>query len=320
MSARMPARWRAWYQRWLQRRIPRARRVTLDQRRIFILPTGYGLLFLAVAVGLFVGGTNYENNMLMALSFMLVSIFMVAILHTYANLAGITLIAGSSRSGFVAGKGALQVRLLAGRKGHHALWLGFNGVNAQLVSVEAEQEQSIWLAIRLARRGYNHPGRIRVVSRYPLGLLRSWSLVELDHACLAWPKPLPGGECPAQGGSDQAGKQRPRDGVTDFDGLRAYASGDSLKRIDWKSYARGGALNTKLFSDPAEGRLWLDFQLAAGYDPETRYSKLCHWVLELDQQGLAYGLRLPDAELAPGKGVMQREQALDMLALSGQAH
>ena len=44
----------AW-QRWLDRRLPRARQVQLDQRRIFIFPTGYGFLYLLVSVLLFFG-------------------------------------------------------------------------------------------------------------------------------------------------------------------------------------------------------------------------------------------------------------------------
>ena len=318
MFSRAIALWQAGWQHWLQHRIPRARQVTLNQRRIFILPTGYGLLFLAVAMALFVGGINYENNMLLALSFMLASIFMVAILHTYANLAGVTLVAGGARSGFVGAEGALEVRVLAGRKGHQALWLSIAAGQRQLASVPAGQEQTLWLDLPLLRRGHNRPGRILIISRYPLGLFRCWSLVDLDHACLAWPRPLPGGECPTRGGEAQSGQRARNQGNTDFSGLRAYASGDSLKRVDWKSYARNDTLNTKLFHDPAEGRLWLDFQLLTGHDAETRYSKLCYWVLEMDHHDQHYGLLLPDAELAPGSGPQQREGALNMLALSGQ--
>ena len=90
----------AW-QRWLDRRLPRARQVRLDQRRIFILPTGYGVLYLIVAVLLFFGGVNYENNLILALCFLMVSLFVVAILHTFRNLSGLMLRAGGGRSGFV---------------------------------------------------------------------------------------------------------------------------------------------------------------------------------------------------------------------------
>lgn len=305
------------WQRWLQRRIPPSRTVVLDQRRIFIFPTVYGFFFLLIAALLFIGGVNYENNLLLGFSFLLVSLFLIAILHTFRNLAGVTLLAGGMRPGFAGARGALEVRVLSGGQPHRSLWLHWPGAPAEELSVEPAEEKSLWLSVQLRRRGREHPGRLRIESRYPLGLLRSWSLVDLDHRCLAWPKPLPGGECPASGGEEDSGINQQDRGSEDFEGLRSYIAGDSLRLVDWKSYARGRGLNTKLFSDPAEGRLWLEWNRLAGLDPESRYSRLCHWVLQLDRAGERYGLRLPDGSLEPGSGTLQREQALEMLALSG---
>ena len=305
------------WQGWLQRRIPPSRQVVLDQRRIFIFPSAYGFFFLLIAMLLFIGGINYENNLLLGFSFLLVSLFLMAILHTFRNLAGVKLLAAGMRPGFAGARGALEVRLVSGNHAHRSLWLHWPGAPAEEVSVEPGEERSLWLSVALYRRGRQHPGRLRIESRYPLGLLRSWSLVDLDHACLAWPRALPGGECPASGGDDDTGVSHQDRGSEEFDGLRSYVAGDSLRLVDWKSYARGRGLNTKQFSDPVEGRLWLEWNRLPGHDPETRYSRLCYWVLQLDQRGERYGLRLPDGELEPGTGPLQRERALEMLALSG---
>lgn len=305
------------YQRWLQHRIPPSRRVQLGQRSIFIFPTGYGFLFLLIAALLFIAGINYENNLLLGFSFLLVSIFLIAILHTFRNLAGVVLIAGGQRPGFVGGRGALEVRVQGGSSPHRSLTLRWPDSPAEDISVEPGHEESVWLSVNLTRRGRQHPGRLRIDSRYPLGLLRTWSMVDLDSRCIAWPKPLPGGECPGTGGDDDSGRKAQDKGSEDFDGLRNYVAGDSLRSVDWKSYARGRGLNTKQFTDPAEGRLWLSWDSLAGHDPETRYSKLCYWVLELDREHRPYGLILPDSQLDPGSGAAHREHALELLALSG---
>jgi uncharacterized protein (DUF58 family) len=314
---RLRRRVRQGWQRWLQRRIPPSRQVRLDQRRIFIFPTGYGLLFLVIAGLLFIGGINYENNLLMGFSFLLASIFVVAILHTYRNLAGVTLTASGMRAGFAGARGALEVRVLGGRQPHRSLWLHWPDMPAEEITVEAGQERQVWLSVKLRHRGLPDPGRLRIESRYPVGLLRTWSLVDLDHRCMAWPKPLPGGECPASGGSDDSGRAHVDKGSEEFEGLRSYISGDSLRLVDWKSYARGRGLNTKQFSDPAEGRLWLEWQRLEGLDPESRLSRLCYWALQLDQSGSPYGLILPDGETSPGTGALHREQVLQRLALFG---
>src|SRR5690606_11869525 len=111
-------------------------------------------------------------------------------------------------AGFVGEQGALEVRVSGGRHPHRSIWLGWPGAPMEEVSIEAGAEASLWLSVRLAHRGRPHPGRLRVETRYPLGLLRSWSLVDLDHRPLAWPKPLPGGDCPASGGDEYDGEGR----------------------------------------------------------------------------------------------------------------
>ncbi|HET8729936.1 MAG TPA: hypothetical protein VFM34_02355, partial [Moraxellaceae bacterium] len=70
------------WQSWLNRRIPRRTEVVLDQRRIFIFLTRQGGLAGVLVSALFVGGLNYANNLLLATSFFLSSLFVITIHHT----------------------------------------------------------------------------------------------------------------------------------------------------------------------------------------------------------------------------------------------
>ena len=81
--------WRARWQRWLGRRIPAQSEVRLNQRRIFIIPTRQGLGFLLLIALLLIGAINYQNNLAYFLTFWLLSLFLVAILHTYRSLSGL---------------------------------------------------------------------------------------------------------------------------------------------------------------------------------------------------------------------------------------
>lgn len=315
---RVPAAIRNRYRSWLRRRIPPAQSVTLNQKRIFILPTGYGLLFLGIAAALFIAGINYENNLLLAFCFFLVSLFNVAIWHTFRNLSGLTLEAGAMREGFAGQSGALEIRLVGHpARGHVGIWLSWPGSPKREASVSATDQQSVWLDIALRHRGKVRAPRVRVETHYPLGLLRAWSLVDLDHHCLAWPRPLSSVECPASGAADEQGEHTVLAGNEDFEGLRNYVAGDSMRVIHWKSLARERGLNTKVFSDPGEGRQWLEWERMPGLDPESRLGRLCYWVLALDKSNQPYGLRLPGQELVPGTGADHRLQALRMLALFG---
>lgn len=312
---RLPAPIRTYYQRWLARRLPRAPLVILNQRRIFIFPTGYGFFYLGVASLLFVGGINYENNLVLSLSFLLASLFLVAILHTYRNLSGLGLRNGGSDSGYAGESGSLGVTLFSEHRDHHCIWLQWEGQAAQQISVLAGTESALRLNLALPRRGRVLAPRMKVESYFPLGLLRTWSYVSLDHYCLAWPSPQASRDCPADGGNEnRQAAPSGRAGNEEFQGLRAYVAGDSLRRIDWKGYARGTGLNTKLFEEPAGGRLWLDWDRLEGVPTEQRLSILCYWVLAIDQQKQPYGLKLPGMTLAPDTGDTHRLRALDALA------
>ena len=61
--------------------------------------------------------------------------------------------------------------------------------------------------------------------------------------------------------------------------------------------------------------VWLDWEAFAPHDVETRLSLLCRAVLEAEDSGLAYGLRLPGVVLEPDSGALHRHRCLEALAL-----
>ncbi len=264
---------------------------------------------------LFIGGINYENNLILALAFLLASLFMVAILHTFRNLSALGMRNGDSESGFAGEEGALEIVLFAQRRDHHCVWLRWPDQDGQQISIRRGEEESLWLNLPLPERGRVTAPRLRVESRFPLGLLRSWSYVSMDHYCLAWPRPQESPDCPADGGKEnQQSFSSGQTGNDEFQGLRNYTAGDSLRRVDWKGYARGRGLNTKQFEEPVGGRLWLRWDRLQGLGAEQRLSILCYWILQLDPQRQPYGLELPGLTLAPDTGDVHRWRLLDALA------
>jgi uncharacterized protein (DUF58 family) len=97
--------------------------------------------------------------------------------------------------------------------------------------------------------------------------------------------------------------------------LRSYRAGDAPKLIAWKALAREQGLLTKEFSATASSELWLDWEQARGADVEARLSVLAHWVIQAEDFGQSYGLRLPGARIPPARGELQRRRCLEALAL-----
>jgi len=81
--------------------------------------------------------------------------------------------------------------------------------------------------------------------------------------------------------------------------------------------AQGRGMLTKQFSGQALPELWLDWDDLAGMDTEARLSRLCRWVLDAQNAGLSYGLRIPGSTLAPGIGEAHQRTCLEALALFG---
>lgn len=306
------------YQRWLNRRLPPRRVITLNRSNVFIFPSRAGFAFLFLAALLWLIATNYENNLVFMLTFLLISVFVVSVLHTYSNLAGIRLTAVRSKPAFVGEDAEFECLL---EKNNHRryenLLLNWRGMSPRIVNLTDQQQATIKLYQTSKQRGWLHPGRLLVQTYYPLGLIRAWTWLDLDTRSLVYPKPIKTGPVPFSPGSTGEGNTDIKIGTDDFQGLRDYQPGESLRHVAWKQYAKAQGLYTKEYTTSTDRKIWLDWDFLAGMDTESRLSRLCYWVLEADKTGEEYGLRLPQLTIEPATGIDHREQMLKALALFG---
>ncbi len=305
--------------RWSGRIVGAADGAQLDRGCIFIVPSRVGVAFGVALLLMLLAAINYRNNLAHVLTFLLGSVFLVGVLHTYRNLAGLRLRAGTPAAVFVGERARFPVCLESDGRARQALALGWSSAALQLHDLPAGAAVTLELDLPAARRGWLSAPRLRVESRFPLGLMVAWSWIDLQQRVLVYPQPLPGALPPPAGTAEvteEEGRQARGEGVDDYQGLRAYRPGDSKRRIDWKAYSRGQGLLVKDFV-ALEGReLCLDFAALAG-SSESRLSLLCHWVLELSRRQQPFVLQLPGLRLGPDCGEVHRETCLRALALYG---
>ena len=312
------SRLRQRFREWVNRRIPPAWSVTLDQKRIFIFPSRVGFFFgLSLTVMLLLS-VNYQNNMGYAVTFLLATLFVIAILHTYANLSGLTIHALRARPAFPGQHSEFELMIERGkRRDHFALHLQWPRSTEGLVNLIAEDSVRVQLHQAVGERGWYSPGRLLLESTYPLGLLRCWTWIDLDLHAMVYPRPLGCPELPGLATDKPDGASVPVPGSDDFYGFREYRQGDSMRAIHWKGLAKGQSVQSKQYGAYADRSVWLDWDMFPGVGVEQRLSHLCYWVLEFEQRNEEYGLRIPGVVLEPGVGEKQREQALKSLALHG---
>ncbi|RDE24923.1 DUF58 domain-containing protein [Motiliproteus coralliicola] len=269
-----------------------------------------------MTLALFIGGINYGNGLILLVALFLVSLFMSSILLTYANLAGLRLSRGSNQPGFVGQQVAFGL-LLESEREHESIAIGAPGVAGVKLDLIEQRRQQQPLLLDAKQRGRLQLPRLKIESRYPLGLLRAWSWLELDSRALVYPKPIAEPYPQRLESGSGRGQRLSHEGSDDFDGLRPYQGGDNPRQIAWKNYARDGRLHSKRFAGYQQQARWLEWEAYSGMGVEARLSRLCHWVIQYHQQGLRFGLRLPGAEVAPGQGDLHLQRCLSLLALYG---
>lgn len=293
--------------------------VTLRQRYIYILPTSFGWIFFLILVTMLVCSANYRNNLGYAFTFLLSCMALVSILHTFRNLAGLTLYSGRAEPVF-AGSTAwydIYVSEQACRT-RQALQVQGPGGDTRYFQVQGGTQQIISVPAQLTKRGLHPLGRFRLRSSYPLGLVRAWSQFSSEMTCLAYPEPDPSPvslkSFQAEGPFSEQGRDKST-GVEEFSGLKAYQPGDSYKRIDWKALSRERGLWSKQFKGGGLEVLWLDWNDLEHLSDEARLSRLCRLVLEAERNQLQYGLHLPGTHIAPDQGKEHKHKCLKALAL-----
>jgi uncharacterized protein (DUF58 family) len=309
--------------RWLDRRIPPGRVITLTQRNIFIFPSRTGFAFAGLLVLLVLVAINYQASLVYAAAFLLGSVFLVTILYTFRNLSGLRLEFVGGRPGFVGEDIELSVRVVrpgGGMRGtgraRDGIQIGFPAGIPRWVELYAQEADLVKLYVQGERRGYLRPGRLLVETYYPLGLLRAWTWVDLDASALVYPRPQFSAFPDSRSGRRDEGELIDPQGSEDFSDIKTYAAGDPIKHIMWRSYARGAELMVKRYASFVEPRLWLDFERVPG-DVEERLSRLTGHALQATRQGREFGLLLGGAEIKPGLGEAHLERVLRALALYG---
>ncbi|GAB3036510.1 DUF58 domain-containing protein [Oleiagrimonas citrea] len=286
--------------------------IELGRRRIYILPTGFGVGFATVLLVMLVGALNYANNSALLLTCLLGGIAVNSMLTAFRDLDGLRVCAIRAEPARAGENLSVQVRLDAGGRPRTALQLdGFGGhVHASF----ARADESVTLSLPTRSRGWMKLPRIRASTTWPFGLFRAWSWLHPDIALLVYPAPETDGP-PAEGIDEHTSRRSPRDG-DELAGLRDYRAGDPIKHIAWKLSARHHDLLVRELDRPdARDARMLDWQRIRGLSYEQRIARLARWVIEAHAHGERWTLRLPDTTLGPGSGSEHYHRCMSALAL-----
>jgi uncharacterized protein (DUF58 family) len=306
--------------RWALRvRSPEPAPIVLIQRRVYVLPTPAGLAYFAALLTILLGAMNYNLNLGYALVFLLAGLGIVTILHTFRNLAHLSIRPTRAEPVFAGEPAHFEITLENSRNEFRSsLRLYIHEDDPVEIDTPPAASHTATLTLPTRQRGWLALPRVTLETTWPLGLIRAWAYVVPDLKCLVYPHPAAHAPALPWGADSPQGSTRDGSGRDDFSGLRTHQLSDPPRHIAWKAVARqdDGPLITKVFAGAAAQRVWLEWtSLPADLDTEQRLALLARWMLDAESAGLAWGLRLPALRLEPAHGPAQLAQGLRALAL-----
>ncbi|HVO47999.1 MAG TPA: DUF58 domain-containing protein [Steroidobacteraceae bacterium] len=304
--------------RWIrQRQGPDALPLTLERRRLYILPTragvGFGLLLLLMLVA----GLNYANSVALFLTFLLMGFGLVVMHQCHRNLLGARLLAASTQPAFARGVGLLDLTFdnPAGPARYRVL-ASLPDAAPMSADLPPQGREQIELTVDAPRRGRMRIDRLKLVTRHPFGLFRTWTWVHAPLELLVYPRPHGSLPMPGFGGTDGV-RATSSPGWDEWLGLRPFRHGDSPRQVDWKAYAREAPLLVKEYGAAGSEMRWFDYDALGALSAEARLEQLARWVVDAEAAGELYGLTLPGQRIDPSRGAEHCHRCLGALAVFG---
>lgn len=292
-------------------RRPESLPIELHRRRIYIVPTGFGLGFSVLLLVMLVGALNYANNAGLLLTCLLGAASAASMLVAFRSLDGLRL--AHIRAGHAVAGQPLELALAfdSGRP-RNAIRIDL-GDSTTAFALDGQAAAQVKLALPTAQRGWQALPRLRVWSSWPLGLFRAWSWLHPEQSVLVWPRPEVAGP-PPRAPAEDASHMRLHRG-DELAALRDYRAGDPQRHIAWKASARHANLLVKDFEQPQSQPQWqLDWRQLGGLDNEVRIARLARWVNEAQARRSHYSLWLPGNEIASGSGPLHYARCMNALA------
>ncbi len=284
--------------------------ITFGWRRIYVLPSKPGLFFSVIWFMMMLAGLNFNNNMSLMLVFLLFGLAQVLLHRTFFNLKNIRLEQISAKPVFLGEPATLQIQI--GADDEKWQIRTENSLSSDVGNI-THQSTQLKLLVTTRVRGWQAIERIKLYTRYPIGLFTVWVYSTPKESILIYPTaetPCP--DFPNHGG--QEGERVQLQKGDELSGIRDYRQGDPIRDIAWKKSAQSNQTWVKEFHQTQGKNLLFDYsQIPVGHT-EFKISRMTAWVLAAELQQCEYQVLLPGYNSGMSAGDVHKHQCLTALA------
>jgi uncharacterized protein (DUF58 family) len=291
--------------------------LTLQSRRIYILPSRAGMVAALLLLVMLLAGLNYQNSLALLLCFLLGGFALVSMYECHRTLSGLAINSALVESAFAHAQGDLLLGFQnTASAARTSLRLRVTAVAPKSFELAAHSSSLVRVHYQALARGRQRIDRLHLSSNAPLGLFRAWTWLHLPLEAVIYPaplrlRPLP----PPVGLPRRSERERRLSGEEEWAWLRPFHDSDPLRRVAWKAYARGAPLMVAHYDAPAGAQRVLGLGCLRDLPLESALSQLADWVLECERRGDSYRLELPGETVPAGHGLAHRRRCLEALAL-----
>jgi len=292
--------------------------VTLQRRRLYILPTRTGVAFGVLLLLMLIAGLNYANSLALFTTFLLAGLALVAMHACHRNLLGLTVTDIAAQDSFAGTEAQVLLRLAnPAAPVRVGIEVDTGKGPAVACSVPANGIVTVPLMIPTPARGAMPIGQLRLKSSWPFGLFRSWTWLHLADEVIVYPVPHGARSMPEAAAARTGAAPHDAGDLDEWATLRAFRDGDSARQVAWKAYARGAPLLVKEYTAGGSPERLFDFAALSGLDTEQRLSQLAKWIVSSAADAERFGLKLPRQLIDLDHGPGHRQRCLRALARYG---
>ena len=291
--------------------------ITLEHRTIYVLPSTLGWYFILVAALNYIMGTNYQNNLILVMSYLMMVMSVITILMGYSNAKGLTIKFKSAHPNFAPLNPTMQFLINSTHLCKSVDFIYQGNVTTQFTMDEVTTEPALCtLTLPYNQRGHYLLARVKIKSNYPFGLVTVWSYIQIKKHVLVYPsleKVLSDTSLSQRENNHDSGIIK-ETGSEEFESLLPHQPQMGLNRISWKHYAKTQHLLVKDFVDFKATNALFDFNLMSG-NTEQRLSQLCYLVCEATDKNIPFVLKLPTKTVSLNTGQIHKEACLTYLSM-----
>ncbi|MCW8932135.1 MAG: DUF58 domain-containing protein [Gammaproteobacteria bacterium] len=322
-------------QHWLLKRVSRKDSTVLKSNSIYILPTKEGIIYAVMIFLMLSAAINFNNSLVFFCTFLMAGVGLISMHMTQQNLLDLQFSIAHVKPVFCFQNLSLPLiisqstdqlanKSMSKKKNltKYSIAIQFSHQQTQsnevflkeITDVPFDETSLLQLNSPTTQRGIFELPPLTISTRYPLGLFRAWTNIQLNNDAVIYPNPENKFSHKPLNGTNSEGQGIKGRGFDDFSGFKSYQKGESLKHIHWKAYAREQGMLSKTFTGGNNHEYWLDWNEFSG-DTENKLRQLCRLVIDAEEQGDRYGLILPNKTINISRGQVHHHQCLRELAM-----